>query len=78
MPSNDQCWSVCLSSSMRRAATYWQRILTAGIPDGVKTLTMVRQRGVEAQKCRRRRLIRSLVFSRGRALMKLGGPTAGS
>jgi hypothetical protein len=26
-------------------ATYWQRILTAGIPDGVKTRRAMRQRG---------------------------------
>jgi hypothetical protein len=37
--------SGCSASSMRKAATYWQRILTAGIPDGVRTRRAMRQRG---------------------------------
>jgi hypothetical protein len=33
------------ASSTRKAGTYWQRILTAGIPDGVKTRRAMQQRG---------------------------------
>jgi hypothetical protein len=38
-------WCRFSASSTRKAATYWQRILTAGIPDGVKTRRAMRQGG---------------------------------
>ena len=38
-------WFRFSASSTRKAGTYWQRILTAGIPDGVKTRRAMRQRG---------------------------------
>ena len=43
--SSSARWFRFSASSTRKAATYWQRILTAGIPDGVKTRRAMRQRG---------------------------------
>ena len=69
----------CSTRSTRRAARYWWRILTAGIPAGVNTRKETRQRGGlrrPAAKCRNRRPIRSLAWSRVRAPTTSGARTA--
>ena len=43
-------WSACSARSMTKAARYWQRILTAGIPPGVSTRRPMRQRGGAARR----------------------------
>jgi len=68
--STSRRWSKCSTKSTRRAARYWWRILTAGIPAGVSTRKEMRQRGGRrrpAAKCPNRRPIRSLAWSPARA-----------
>ena len=66
--STSRRWSNCWPRSTRKAARYWWRILTAGIPAGVNTRRVTRQRGGArrpAAKCRNRRPIRSLAWKPG-------------